>query len=560
MGCDFSKVPKLGPEFITDNTLRATVATVATATCMPSADPADAVASLSISTKDEDNYTGGGPHDGNELAGQPRSTLHTKHDAAPSMASYTDSPKNKFTSTTGLPGDSLAQMAPFSEKAPNRDEARPPSDTLPRELTDIDGHSTSPGGDIEEPDAERGVYHPKELELEAPREDTLSPQLRDCAADPMDSMDALTARMNALLQAGSGAPSGFSSGEPKQREEFDEDAEVSKFLSAEGLLQTGTQDLRGASEGSFNQVSTHGDAYVPPVPSDSRAAQDTHEQRARDLLSLGNGSAVDAHRESYPASAGSSASQKSSARSVAKSSGSTRTIAEHSSQPQASHGAPGAGAPRRDAARPSRGAAELPKSTMTPEQAIEARLKAKEWQFQLKQEARSLEREIKKIQMEEAKLKKKITVEAQKGNVQGAQQLARTIVRSRKAVERLEKAQASTHALGLQLTTSIATMSMQSSLRFSTEVMQQMNEMSSAGDVSQVMESMRREMDRGAEADELIEEAFHDDDLEAEAMAEAQKVLEEMELDRLGVLNGMGGGPSMATAPHPQPARPLPMR
>eukprot|EP00928_Gymnodinium_smaydae_P012671 TRINITY_DN14602_c0_g3_i1.p2 TRINITY_DN14602_c0_g3~~TRINITY_DN14602_c0_g3_i1.p2 ORF type:complete len:189 (+),score=53.86 TRINITY_DN14602_c0_g3_i1:135-701(+) len=168
--------------------------------------------------------------------------------------------------------------------------------------------------------------------------------------------------------------------------------------------------------------------------------------------------------------------------------------------------------------------------------ALDAKIKAKEWQYKLKTEVKHLDREIKKIEVEEGRLRKEISAQAQKGNVDAVQMLARSIVRSRKAVARLEKTKTSMHAVNLNLSTSIATMSTSSALRISADSMRKMNEIARLPELNDSMEAMRREMARCAEADEFVEEAFKDEGEEVEAASEVQKVLEEMALAAMGPL------------------------
>mmetsp|Transcript_82 Transcript_82/g.185 ORF Transcript_82/g.185 Transcript_82/m.185 type:complete len:576 (+) Transcript_82:1-1728(+) len=173
---------------------------------------------------------------------------------------------------------------------------------------------------------------------------------------------------------------------------------------------------------------------------------------------------------------------------------------------------------------------------------IDAKIKAKEWQLQLKLEAKNMDREIKRIQSEEAKFRKKITSEAQKGNAQNVQEIARTIVRGRQAVSRLEKTKSSMHAINLQLTTAIATMTMKNSMRVSVDAMREMGDMNRVEDIGAVMEGMQHEMERCHMQEVGMEEAFLDEEEEAEAEMEARRVLEEMELDRLGLLASCATG------------------
>jgi len=187
----------------------------------------------------------------------------------------------------------------------------------------------------------------------------------------------------------------------------------------------------------------------------------------------------------------------------------------------------------------------------------EAKLQAKEWQWQLKTEVKGLDREIKKIQAEETKMRKEIEACAAQGNVQSVQLLARQLVRSRKAVRRLERTKVSMHAVNLQLTTSIATMSTTSALRISADAMKNMNKIANVAEVGNTIGTMRQEMAKFAEAEDGIEAMMLDSDEENDAAVEVQKVLEEMALDQMGPLAQLPvAAPSAAQPPTAQVAVP----
>merc|ERR1719277_1146082 len=139
---------------------------------------------------------------------------------------------------------------------------------------------------------------------------------------------------------------------------------------------------------------------------------------------------------------------------------------------------------------------------------FDAKLKAKEWQYQLKTEIKGLDREIKKIVQAQQKIEKEIQAQAAEGNVQGVQMLATQIVRSKKAVQRLEQTKLSMKGVELQVTTAVATMGTAASIQLSADVMKQMNAIAKIPEVSSVMEGMRKEMQSVAAAEDGIEEAL----------------------------------------------------
>lgn len=192
--------------------------------------------------------------------------------------------------------------------------------------------------------------------------------------------------------------------------------------------------------------------------------------------------------------------------------------------------------------------------------AFETKLKAKEWQWELGREAKSLDKEIAKIQKDEAKLQEQIRLQAQKGNVEAVQLLARSVVKTRNAVQRLEKTKASMEAVKLQLTTHMASISTSQSIRLSSDIMKKMNAIARIPEVSAVMKDMREQMAMCADAEDSIEDALRDDGEEREAAFQVQKVLEEMALDQMGPLARGAAVPvepaKAAAAPAPEPEKP----
>merc|ERR1719210_1088860 len=91
-------------------------------------------------------------------------------------------------------------------------------------------------------------------------------------------------------------------------------------------------------------------------------------------------------------------------------------------------------------------------------------------------------------------------------------------------------------AVKMQLTTSMAMISMKHSMQVSLELMRDMNSLMRTQDIAAMMEDMRQEMARCSDADNQIEEAFHNEEDDEEVAMEVQRVLEEFELDQLGVL------------------------
>lgn len=179
-----------------------------------------------------------------------------------------------------------------------------------------------------------------------------------------------------------------------------------------------------------------------------------------------------------------------------------------------------------------------------PMSAFEAKLKIKEWQMQLRLESKQMDREIRRVKAEEARMQKTMRTEADKGNTHGVQQLARSVVRSRRAVLQLEKAKVQLNDMNLQLTSCSATLSVQSAVRLSVDAMRGGGGIQ---DLGPAVEQFQQENARRIGVDELLEEALRSDEDDEAAAAETQRVLEELELDKLRLLASTGA-PRLASA------------
>mmetsp|Transcript_48274 Transcript_48274/g.121538 ORF Transcript_48274/g.121538 Transcript_48274/m.121538 type:complete len:214 (-) Transcript_48274:206-847(-) len=168
---------------------------------------------------------------------------------------------------------------------------------------------------------------------------------------------------------------------------------------------------------------------------------------------------------------------------------------------------------------------------------------AKEWQTRLRQEQRGIDREIRGIEREENRVKMEIKAAAKRGDKDSARLLAREMVRSRKAKQRLYMSKAQMQGVITTLQSNIATMRTAGCMKQSAEVMEKMNKLCTAPQLQRSMMVMAREMEKAGLIEEMIEDTFEDldEDLSDEADEEVQKVLDEM---FLGVTDAMSSVPS----------------
>lgn len=159
-----------------------------------------------------------------------------------------------------------------------------------------------------------------------------------------------------------------------------------------------------------------------------------------------------------------------------------------------------------------------PPSTPQVSSALEAKVKAKELQLQLKGQVRSLDREIKKKQTEEAKCMRKL--EVVQADTQQALDLAKSAVQSRKAVDRLDRCKSSMETIAQQLACSITAMSTKGCVKLAAN---KVSEAAYVQDLWSTTEQIRSKLAQLIEESSIV-------DSEVEVEAEAQQVLKEKTL------------------------------
>lgn len=165
---------------------------------------------------------------------------------------------------------------------------------------------------------------------------------------------------------------------------------------------------------------------------------------------------------------------------------------------------------------------------------MDQKMKVKEWQWQLKQEEKQLNKETEKLRKAEVKIQEQIRAKAEVNDIQAVQGLAEQVVRTRTAIQRLEKTKIQMHGLSLQLDTTAASMSTTANINLSADIMSKMNAIAGVPEVAKSMERMRAEMAKSADAEATINSAIKVDGEEVAAAAEVQKVLDDMALDHMG--------------------------
>ncbi|KAI0036766.1 vacuolar sorting protein Vps24 [Vararia minispora EC-137] len=167
----------------------------------------------------------------------------------------------------------------------------------------------------------------------------------------------------------------------------------------------------------------------------------------------------------------------------------------------------------------------------TPEERVSA------WQTKLRGEGRTLDREMRQLDTETAKIKTSLKQAAKRGDVKSARVLARAIVRSSKQKDRLAVSKARLNSISMQLKEQLAMAKFTGSLQKSTEIMKLSNSLLKLPQISVTMREMSMEMTKAGIMEEMLDDiidAEEDEELEEEADAEVDKVLFELTDGKLG--------------------------
>merc|ERR1719431_165967 len=119
--------------------------------------------------------------------------------------------------------------------------------------------------------------------------------------------------------------------------------------------------------------------------------------------------------------------------------------------------------------------------------------KVNEWCKELRKEERKLERQVTAIRREEAKVTRSLKEAAKKGDKDVCAILAKEIVQSRKAVNKIYAAKANLNSVQLQMKNQLATIRIAGALQTSTEVMVAMQQLVKLPEIQKTMMEMSRE-------------------------------------------------------------------
>lgn len=153
----------------------------------------------------------------------------------------------------------------------------------------------------------------------------------------------------------------------------------------------------------------------------------------------------------------------------------------------------------------------------------------RDWQRRLRQECRYVERQIRDVEREEKNVQKAIKDAAKRNDMTSAKTLAKEIVRSRRAVNRLHENKAQLNSVSMHLGELVATARTVGHLSKSAEVMKLVSNLMKAPEVATTMQEFSKEMTKAGVIEEMVNDAvdsaLDSEDIEEEIEEEVEKVL-----------------------------------
>ena len=141
------------------------------------------------------------------------------------------------------------------------------------------------------------------------------------------------------------------------------------------------------------------------------------------------------------------------------------------------------------------------------------------------------------IQREEQKVKGEVKKAAKRGDQDVAKTLAREIVRSRKACNRLHVSKTQLNSVMMQMEQQLAQQKMLGTMQKSAVVMGAMNKLVKVGAIAEVMQNMQKEMCKAGIIEEMVDDAMSSlegEDEEDAADAEVEQVMQELNAETMG--------------------------
>ncbi|KAJ4970748.1 hypothetical protein NE237_003847 [Protea cynaroides] len=164
----------------------------------------------------------------------------------------------------------------------------------------------------------------------------------------------------------------------------------------------------------------------------------------------------------------------------------------------------------------------------------------RDWQRRLRQECRNIERQIRDVQREEKSVRKEIREAVKRNDMVSANSLAKEIVRSRRAVNRLYENKAQLNSISMHLGQSVAIARTVGHFKKSADVTKLVNNLMKAPEVAATMQKFSKEMTKAGVIEKTVSDAvdpaLDSKDIEKETEEEVDKVLTEIAVETVAQL------------------------
>ncbi|XP_053314119.1 charged multivesicular body protein 3 isoform X2 [Spea bombifrons] len=175
-----------------------------------------------------------------------------------------------------------------------------------------------------------------------------------------------------------------------------------------------------------------------------------------------------------------------------------------------------------------------------------------EWSLKIRKEMRVIDRQIRDIQREQEKVKRSIKDSAKKGNREACVILAKEVVQSKKAVNKLYASKAHMNSVLMSMKNQLAVLRVSGALQKSTEVMKAMQNLVKIPEIQATMRELSKEMMKAGIIEEMLEDTFESmedqDEMEEQAEMEVDRILFEI------TAGALGKAPNKVTDALPEPA------
>ncbi|XP_076834560.1 charged multivesicular body protein 3 [Brachyhypopomus gauderio] len=161
-----------------------------------------------------------------------------------------------------------------------------------------------------------------------------------------------------------------------------------------------------------------------------------------------------------------------------------------------------------------------------------------EWSIKIRKEMRVIDRQIRDIQREEEKVKRSIKDAAKKGQKDVCIILAKEMIHSKKAINKLYASKAQMNSVLLSMKNQLSVLRVAGALQKSTDVMKAMQSLVKVPEIQATMRELSKEMMKAGIIEEMLEDTFENmedgEEMEEAAEAEVDRILFEITAGALG--------------------------